>query len=621
MKKWLAIGVTLLFAGTELVPVYAQTSSHIDKSIKEATLIYGNIERHRLPQHLSLTITDYNISPDSNTALESPKIVIGESIVSDWPMFGHDPFHTGRCEFVTTKNVGAKLWDAETSSWAMCSPIIANDGTIFIGAHNLCAFNSNGTLRWKINHTTVDSAPVIDERGMIYFGTVFGNNRFYAVYPNGTVAWQISFGDVIGDPVITSDGTIIVPESNDNKIVALNHNGTVKWEFPTNHVIYSSPAIGSDGSIYCGSHDGNIYALHQNGTLKWLFPTGNWVHGSPSIGDDGTVYCGSDNGYLYALNPNNGSVKWSLQIGSSYASPTIGTDGTLYIGVWEKRFYAINPDGTIKWSYDTSPGKVWGSTAALSGDGTLYFGTCDLEWSGGVELIALWTNGTVKWRDSLDSVFSSPAIDKNGTVFIGSNDEPGSGYLNAFNNCPLRVEAYGPYHSDDKEYLDFPGSIYGGIPPYSCLWDFGDGITSNEQNPNHRYSKVGIYNATFTVTDSNHTTRSDFTIVNITYHAPLMILLKPQNFIYFANVPIFPSIGPIVIGPIKIKVFILEPRLVDHVDFYVDWKLTGTDDKWPFQWICKRGDSSINRIQELMIVAYNKGGRSSKVYVNIYRLL
>jgi len=621
MKKWLAVGIILLFAGTNLVPVYAQTSSHTDTSIKEDMLIYGNIERHRLPQHLSLTITNYSIYPYSNTALESPKTVTGKSIVSDWPMFGRDQFHTGRCEYITTENLGQMLWDAKTSSWAMCSPVIANDGTIFIGAKNLHAFFSNGTLRWKINHTTIESAPVIDESGMIYFGTVFGNNRFYAVNPNGTVAWQISFGDVIGNPVITSDGTLIVPESNENKIVALNLNGTIKWEFPTNHVIYSSPAIGSDGSIYCGSHDGNIYALHQNGTLKWLFPTGSWVHGSPSIGDDGTVYCGSDNGYLYAFNPNNGSVKWSLQIGSSYASPTIGTDGTLYIGVWEKKFYAINPDGTIKWSFDTSPGKVWGSTAALSADGTLYFGTCDLEWSGGVELIGLWTNGTVKWRDSLDTVFSSPAIDKYGTLLVGSNNEPGTGHLNAFNNCPLRVEAYGPYDCDDMEYLDFPGSIYGGIPPYSCLWDFGDGNTSNEQNPNHRYSKVGIYNTTFTVTDSNHTTCSDFTIVNITYHFPLMIVLKPRNFIYIANIPVFPSIVPVVIGPVKIKVLILEPRLIDHVDFYVDWELRGTDDKWPFQWICARGDSSINSIQELMIVAYNKGGRFSKAYINIYRII
>jgi PKD repeat protein len=37
--------------------------------------------------------------------------------------------------------------------------------------------------------------------------------------------------------------------------------------------------------------------------------------------------------------------------------------------------------------------------------------------------------------------------------------------------------------------------------PFTFHWDFGDGSTSNEQNPSHTYAKVGEYTATLTVTN------------------------------------------------------------------------------------------------------------------------
>lgn len=35
------------------------------------------------------------------------------------------------------------------------------------------------------------------------------------------------------------------------------------------------------------------------------------------------------------------------------------------------------------------------------------------------------------------------------------------------------------------------------------LWDFGDGTTSNQQNPNHIYTNFGVYNVSLTVTNAN----------------------------------------------------------------------------------------------------------------------
>lgn len=50
--------------------------------------------------------------------------------------------------------------------------------------------------------------------------------------------------------------------------------------------------------------------------------------------------------------------------------------------------------------------------------------------------------------------------------------------------------------------VGFSAVVAGGVPPYTFLWDFGDGSpTSNLQNPSHSYP-AGTYTATVAVTDS-----------------------------------------------------------------------------------------------------------------------
>jgi outer membrane protein OmpA-like peptidoglycan-associated protein len=50
--------------------------------------------------------------------------------------------------------------------------------------------------------------------------------------------------------------------------------------------------------------------------------------------------------------------------------------------------------------------------------------------------------------------------------------------------------------------VQFNGAVTGGCPEYTYQWNFGDGTTSNEQNPRHTYEKEGSYTASLTVTDS-----------------------------------------------------------------------------------------------------------------------
>jgi parallel beta-helix repeat protein len=78
----------------------------------------------------------------------------------------------------------------------------------------------------------------------------------------------------------------------------------------------------------------------------------------------------------------------------------------------------------------------------------------------------------------------------------------------------------GPYHGYIGESVQFNGSVTGGFPDYTWLWDFGDGITSTENNPRHRYDFPGMYTVYLTVMDSHG--YQCYTSTQVTIDLPLV---------------------------------------------------------------------------------------------------
>ena len=64
--------------------------------------------------------------------------------------------------------------------------------------------------------------------------------------------------------------------------------------------------------------------------------------------------------------------------------------------------------------------------------------------------------------------------------------------------------------------VQFEGSANGGHPPYGYSWDFGEGGSSRDQNPNHTYERVGNYGARLTVTDSKGTSSQSGASISVT---------------------------------------------------------------------------------------------------------
>ena len=240
----------------------------------------------------------------------------------------------------------------------------------------------------------------------------------------------------------------------------------------------NSPTVTDDGTIYYVDVLGLLAAVDSSsGRIKWTVQTGTsgqaqfgqTVKVAPAVAPDGTVYTTAITGSLYAVSPpsgggNQGSIKWSFDFGQhlgptplvatpvtgggnrgqdaigSAASATIGPDGTIYIGANNSNFYAIDPTGQQKWLYEAERelAGIW-TTAALSPDASvLYFGAN----KGG--MYALNTrDGSLKWQFPVyGSIYSSPALDAQGTLYTGSSVEHVYA-INSANGQPIADYAAG----------------------------------------------------------------------------------------------------------------------------------------------------------------------------------
>ena len=247
----------------------------------------------------------------------------------------------------------------------------------------------------------------------------------------GNVLWHFQTGmSIDGNAVVDEDGVIYVA-SRDSKLYAIYPDGTEKWTYTTNNSITSAPALGADGTVYI-TDTNTIYAIGSDGILiDSLGSIGNVQNKSPAIGSDGTIYVVSSND-VYAINPDL-SIKWQTPHDNfnSYSSPAIAIDGTIYFGSYSfagivNYLNAYDSEGNLKWRYatetsgDTSTADIE-SSPAIGREGTVYITTND-----GV-LHAVSPAGELKWSRKYETGsathttrYRSPVIGQNGEIYLGA---------------------------------------------------------------------------------------------------------------------------------------------------------------------------------------------------------
>jgi len=440
---------------------------------------------------------------------------------SSWPMFQHDPQHTGGSPYVGPQTNNLK-WKY-TLGGSLSPLAIGSDDTIYLGSTDgdLYAINTDGTPKW--NYLTDSyislSSPAISLDGTICVGAFYG--KLYVINPDGILEWSYQTCETINDlfPVaIGYDGAIYVVAQG-HKLYAINPDGTLKWSYPTNTNIYGLyPVIGQDGTIYTGDYD-KLYAINPDGTLKWSYQTQAQEGGaissqSPAIAPDGTIYIEVATGgmeyssdiEIHAINPD-GTLKWIYRTGlpQGVGSLAIGPDGTIY-SIPQGRVYAINPDGTLKWSYPDA----YGRALIIGSDRTVYVGGNSDKFN------AIGYDGTLKWSYYLGAFATNAAIGSDGVLYVVTLD----GNLYAFgpvipaNQPPTASFTYSPQNPVVGEEITFDSSSStdpdGEIVSYEWDWDNDEAYDESITSPTttHSWNEEGTYQVRLRVTDNDGATDS-----------------------------------------------------------------------------------------------------------------
>jgi outer membrane protein assembly factor BamB len=338
-----------------------------------------------------------------------------------WPMYRHDPQHTGYSTS-SAPNTDEVKWIYNTTYEIVTSPAVAN-GRVIVAASNgdVIAINSTtGELLWTYvtgpRQNSMWSSPTVNS-GRVFVGS--RNNNFYCLNEsNGMLLWSYMAGDEINSsPVVEDDSVFFCTKS---KMYCLNaSNGSLIWNYTNSNLTtdcLSSPAI-LDGTVFVGFGDSNVYAFNAStGETLWLYPAGSPVTSSPCI-NYGKLYFGSDEAIVFCLDASTGSQIWNTTTGDTWfagfylSSPAV-TNDRLFIGAHNGNVYCLNATtGLSIWEYATGR-EVWSSPAVA--DGKVFIGSAD----GKIYCFNESTGDLIWSHYTLERIVSSPAISE-GTVFVG----------------------------------------------------------------------------------------------------------------------------------------------------------------------------------------------------------
>lgn len=192
------------------------------------------------------------------------------------------------------------------------------------------------------------------------------------------------------------------------------------WAHETGDHVVGQAVVGRDGTIYVGSRDRHVYALSSSGgSVIWRRDLGGDVYSSPALHTDAggreRLYVGSDANFFFVLDAADGEVLVHLRTeGDLDTGIVVADDGTAYFGAGQE-LWAVAPDGRVRFRFRARD-KIF-SSPSLDDDGTVYVGSQD------DRLYALTAEGQLRWSfTARNDIDSGPVVGDDGTVYFGSDD-------------------------------------------------------------------------------------------------------------------------------------------------------------------------------------------------------
>ncbi len=305
---------------------------------------------------------------------------------SPWPMFQHDPQHTGRSPYEGPKE---------------------------------------GILEKKLLTTYSLSVPIIGFSSTIYFGAL---RNFYCFDYNGNLIWQKSLGPTVSTPLLSKDSILYLPHGSD--YTALTQSGNLLWSLHVTESYSLGCNIDKDGNTYFVDKNGTLNVVDVTGTLLWTLTDDRFQKESgdisPAFSPDGkTVYIQGDSVSIIAIDVSSHEVKWTFGNKILLSSPAIDNAGNLYFTpdmytagsthLWT--FYSINENGEMNWKYDIKSRFVLDNTeATIDYNGNIYFASDTL--------YSFRNDGGLRWKYGFETGFNnycSLVSDVKNTIYVAGS--------------------------------------------------------------------------------------------------------------------------------------------------------------------------------------------------------
>jgi outer membrane protein assembly factor BamB len=310
----------------------------------------------------------------------------GVSSDENWPMFQHDPAHTGQSSTVLSSNLKSKWNYSQLTGQYIQGVAVDNEYLYFTvqepQANMIYALNTTtGELIWSNssavkNDGSIKSPTVVPT---VAEGIVYTASDAYNATTGQLLFNYSSYGGSTSP--VYSNGKIYLGSNykmmtSPSGIIALNaKTGSKIWNFTTKKsfylfggMLYFPPAV-ADGVVYFFSVDG-AYALNaKTGIQIWHNSAISNEHGSFSLVSvaNGQVYI-NVLGLLYCLKASSGSVLWTFATGAGDVCPAVA-DGYVYAGP-----YALNAStGKMVWNNSL----MWTLSSPAVSNGIVYYTNCN----------------------------------------------------------------------------------------------------------------------------------------------------------------------------------------------------------------------------------------------------
>lgn len=357
-----------------------------------------------------------DLSGEDDPALdpEHPAFVESAIFTPTERQFMGGPAHTGQSPHAGPVEPPTARFTIRTGGRITASPILAEDGTAFVGSldRHFFAVSSEGKLRFRHRASgRVYAAAAAMKDGTIVFGSDDG--YITALTPLGQTLFRVRVkGSILSSITLDEHENIIVAADG---IFAFDREGNELFHYETASQIRSAPSVHPDGMILFGTVEGTVVALDSDGRLLFETSVGSSVIGGVAVARDGSFYVGTALGHLVGLDERGREFMRFATNAEIRGTPAIAPDGTILVGSYDQHVYAIERDGTLRFRFAAN-GRIR-SSIRVDSEGHAYFGAQD------GFLYAIDSEGGLLFRVNIGAdVDTSPAIAADGTLYLGADD-------------------------------------------------------------------------------------------------------------------------------------------------------------------------------------------------------